>query len=315
MREFQNFTSLNNNKILVVLPINKLEDFYLNESLYALAQQESPVDVLILTHKLDVTEQEVIKTIASGPQITIPKKDKDGNVTSENISAINDLNYIMLNSDSDTFSKVFNEGFNYALVNNYKYFTVLEYDDVVDTKWFRFANNFIDHKPELDGFLPLTREMSNGNFIAFFNEACWVDGFAEIAGIFDLTLMLRFNCMNITGTIFKTERIKEFSQYNQESNYYTPIKESIKINGSYEFFLRMIYQDLKFYTIPRIGYEHRIDRNFSDVNYFSSKVPKDLLLKASENGGISQEEFNFWNNQIKKEFYFDKDRNLQYQPK
>ena len=46
--------------------------------------------------------------------------------------------------------------------------------------------------------------LSNGNFLGFFNEACWVDGYAEVAGMFDLQLLMRFNCMNITGAVFKS---------------------------------------------------------------------------------------------------------------
>lgn len=315
MRELQNFSSLNNNNLLVVLPINKFEDFYLNECLYSLAQQESPIDLLILTNGLTTDELAALQTIASGPQVSIPKKDDKGNTTTEVISALKELNYIIKPTDADTFSKAFNEGLNYAISNSYKNFSVVEYDDVVDVKWFKYFDAYSAQKPDMDGFLPLTREISNGNFIGYFNEACWVDGFAEVAGIFDLTLLLRFSCMNITGTVFKTESIQRFSQFNKDENYYRAMKESLRVSYVYEFFLRMIYKDLKFFSIPRAAYEHRVDRSFDKVNYFSSKLPKDLLLKSEIDGGMSPDEYNFWNNLIKKEFYFDKDRNLKYEPK
>lgn len=127
MRELQNFSSLNNNNLLVVLPINKFEDFYLNECLYSLAQQESLIDLLILANGLTADELKALQTIASGPQISLPKQDEKGNPITEVISALKELNYTIKTTDSDTFSKVFNEGLNYAISNSYKHFSVVEY--------------------------------------------------------------------------------------------------------------------------------------------------------------------------------------------
>ncbi len=312
MKELQNLNSLNNNKILVVLPLNKVDDFLLNECLYSLAQQEYAIDLLILANGLDDVQQDLVNQIASAPKITVQSKNDKGEIKRDEISAIKDLNYEIVKSESDTFSKAFNEGFNYAVKNNYEWFSVIEYDDVVDVKWYQTFINFSDSKNTMDGFMPLTHEISNGAFLGYFNEACWMDGYAEVAGQFDLTLLTRFNCMNITGTVFKVKSLKKFSEHNKETDYYRPLKESIKIGYIYEFFLRMIYKDLKFFTIPRIGYEHRIDRPTKVVDYHSSKMPRDLIVRSVESGGISGEENNFWNNLVKKEFYHAKDRNLAY---
>lgn len=116
--------------------------------------------------------------------------------------------------------------------------------------------------------------------------------------------------MNITGSIFKTESI--ISKSEEKDGIYKPIKESMKIGYSYEFFLRMIYESLKMFTIPRIGYEHRIDRPYETVNYFSSKIPKDLTNKSESEGGISSEEQSFWINLAKKEYFHDTDRGVTF---
>jgi len=310
MKELQNFNSSNNNNLLIVLPINKIEDFTLNESLYSLTEQSYPIDLLILTHNLSNEDKEVLQKIADGPKIILTKKNDKGEPFKEEHSAKKDLNYIIQDTESDTFQKVFNESLNYAVKNNYKWFSVVEHDDTVDVKWYDKAMKFAEGKEDTDVFLPLTREMSNGVFLGYFNEACWVDGYSEVAGYFDLQLLLRFNCSNITGSVFKTQSLVNKSQ--QVDGFYKPVKESMKIGYSYEFFLRMIYEDLKMYTIPRIGYEHRIDRPTQIVNYFSSKIPRDLAMRSEEDGGLSNEEQSFWLNLPKKEYFHEEDRNILY---
>ncbi len=312
MKELQNLKTSNDNKLLVVLPVNKIEDFLLNECLYSLAQQEYSIDLIILAKGLSEDDMSKLEAIASAPKISVQKKNDKGEVLYEIVNAMKDVNYAIVNSSSDTFSKCFNEGLNYAIQKNYEWFSIVEHDDVIDTKWYQNFTNYQKEKNDVDGFMPLTREISNGIFLGYFNEAPWVEGFAEKAGMFDLALLSRFNCMNITGAVFKTESIKKFSLYNKEENYYRVLKESIRMDYIYEFFLRMLYKDLKFFSVPRISYEHRVDRPASSVDYFASKLPRDLANLSKENGGMTLAEISFWRNLVKKEFYHDKDRNIQY---
>mgnify|MGYP000647408702 FL=1 len=136
MKELKNLTSLNNKELLVVLPVNKLEDFPLNECLYSIAQQSKPIDLLVLTNGLSKDEVEKLSRIIDSPTITLTKKDEKGEITREDITSKNDINYVIEQSNSDTFQKLFNEATNYANQNQYKFFTVIEYDDVVDNRWF-----------------------------------------------------------------------------------------------------------------------------------------------------------------------------------
>jgi hypothetical protein len=305
-----NLDTKNNKETLLVLPINKLEDFPLNECLYSIAEQSVPVDVLVLVNGLNKDQVDHLEKIIESPKITISKKNEKGEITREEIVSKNDINYVIEITNSDTFQKVFNEAANYANINEYNFFSVIEYDDVLDNKWIEKVSLFANDKKDIDVFLPLTREMSNGVFLGFFNEASWVDGYAEEAGFFDHNLLLRFNCMNITGSVFKTKSLIEKSE-NKEG-VYKPIKESMKIGYSYEFFLRMIYESLKMFTIPRIGYEHRIDRPCENVNYFSSKIPRDIISKDQTKGGITTEEHSFWLNLAKKEYFIETDRGITY---
>lgn len=313
MKELKNLTSLNNKNLLVVLPINKLEDFPLNECLFSIAEQTTPVDLLVLTNNISKEEKEYLKKIIESPKITISKKDDKGEIVKEDINSTHDINYIIEETESDNFQKVFNESLNYAHTNEYKHFCVIEYDDVIDKNWFSKAMLFATERPEIDVLLPLVREISNGVFLGYFNEACWVDGYSEEAGFFDSQLLLRFNCMNVTGSVFKTESL--ISKSENKDGVYKAMKESMKIGYSYEFFLRMIYESLKMFTVPRVGYEHRIDRPNKSVNYFSSKTPKDITLKSPEDGGITPEEHNFWMSLVKKEYFYETDRGVQYEAK
>jgi hypothetical protein len=315
MKELQNLTSLNDKKLLVVLPIKKTSDVFLRESLYALAQQNQPVDLLVLYGGNSDEDLTLVKSILDKPSIIVNEQSApDSPVTEKEIEALNKLNYVIEKTEKHTFQGIFNEALNYAIINKYENFSVIEPEDVVDVNWYKSAMKYIAKKEGVDGLFPITREMSNGNFLGFFNEACWVDGYAEVAGTFDLQLLMRFNCMNITGAIFKTESIKTHS--TEIEGQFKAIKEDFKVSYSYEFFLRMIYNDLKFFTIPRIGYEHRIDIPSEMVEPFSSKIPRNISIWPEDKGGISPEEVKFWVDAAKKEYFIGRhDRPLKFEKK
>ena len=61
MKELQNLKTLNNKNLLVVLPVNSFEDETLNESLYNLANQTVPTDVLILVS--NTLDEDLVKRV------------------------------------------------------------------------------------------------------------------------------------------------------------------------------------------------------------------------------------------------------------
>ena len=315
MNELQNLTSLNDKKLLVILPVKKLTDVFLKESTYSLSQQSQAIDLLVLYGGDSDEELNSIKAILDKPSIIVNEKSTpDGPVEQKVIEATTALNYVINKTTNHTFQCIFNEALNYAIANEYKYFSVIEPEDVIDSNWYKTALNYADKKKETDGFMPITREISNGNFLGFFNEACWVDGYAEVAGVFDLQLLMRFNCINTTGAVLKTESIKSFS--TEIDGQFKAMKEDFKISYAYEFFLRMIYNDLKFFTIPRLGYEHRIDIPSEIVEPFSSKIPRNISVWPEEKGGMSPEEVKFWIDAAKKEYFIGRhDRPIKFEKK
>lgn len=315
MKELQNLASLNDKKLLVVLPVKKVTDVLLKECAYSLAQQNTAIDLLVLYGGDSASEDfTLMKDILTKPSVTISKKTLEGETQFETIEANKNLNFVIEQTQNHTFQGLFNEALNYAIVNKYEMFSMVESEDVIDVNWYATALKYAAKKTETDGFLPLMREVSNGNFLGFFNEACWVDGYAEVAGVFDLQLLMRFNCTNITGAVFKTESIKTHSTAIDVQ--YKAIKEAFKVSYAYEFFLRMIYNDLKFFTVPRIGYEHRIDIPSEIVEPFSSKIPRNISVWPEDKGGMSPEEVKFWIEAAKKEYFLDRhDRPIKFEKK
>jgi len=264
---------------------------------------------LLILSKLDDAGNALLDNIVKLPIINRSTKDKDGKIQEQKISAEKKINYCIEKTEKSTFYEVFNEASNYAATNNYKWFSVIEHDDVVDINWYGVFNTYAEEKTEVDIFLPITKEISNGTKVGFINEFCWYEPIgAEVAGVTDLQILLRFNCLNLTCGVIKTDSVKKYSE-NKDGLFY-PLKESMKISAMYEFFLRSVYNDFKIFTIPRAGYEHRINRTFDIVDNFSSKLQPDLTSKPVEKGGINRDEF--WMELAKKEYFFDHDRKLSY---
>lgn len=313
MKESKNSNHSKTNKLLFVLPVDEVVQTELNECLYALAEQECEVDLLVLQRGLDKDHVEALEGIIKNPTVERAKSKPQPNqpVEFEMVSPKGKINYAILETQNETFSKIFNEGLNYALNQGYEWFTVIEPDDVVSKTYLKYFNLYESDKKQYDGFLFLLKETAPMGFVGFMNEACWVDGFAEVAGSFDLNLLLRFNCMNATGCAFKVESLKKYSE--EVDGELKAMKESMKTNYVYELFLRMVYNDLKFFTIPRVGYDHRINKPSAKVNFFSSKLPHDITNKNPKDGGMSAEEYKFWSDLAKKEYFFDNDRKKAYQ--
>jgi hypothetical protein len=309
MKELKNLETSNNNRLLLILPINKLEDIHLNQCAYSISEQKTNVDVLVLT-TLEGDKLEALNSILSEPKVSVTTKDENGESKTDIKVAEKKINYVIEKTNSVTFAQMFNEAFNYSVVNKYKYFSVIEPDDVLRPNWFSYVETYSEAKPDFDGYMPINREISRGNMVGHFNEAVWFEGMAEVAGTFDLQLLLKFNCANVTGSVFKTESIKSYSE--EQDSLFKPMKENIKISAIHEFFLRMVYNDLKFYTIPRVGYERRIDEPCDFVDAFSSKIPRDILQKETDKGGMTVGEYKFWSEISKKEYFFDNARNVSF---
>ena len=285
----------------------------LAECLYSLSEQSKSVDAVIFTHGLNDEQVASIEKIAKAPFYTISRRAENGEVITEKVDSKKPLNYSLVRSEEPlNFSKIFNRTFNLALDNGYESISIVEAEDSFSLKWFELADVYAKENPEVSVLLPLMRNSINGTFTGLLNEAAWAEGMAEEAGKVDINLLMRFNCVNPLGAVYKVQPIKEYSETQDQKSYY-PMKESMKLSHYYEFFLRMIYNDLKVMTIPRLGYELRIVRKeiYTDS---TCKLPQDITMYPADRGGVTPEEGRYWFELAKKEYFFDEDRKKAYEP-
>jgi hypothetical protein len=311
MKELKNLESCNNNKLLVGLPVNTFEDEFLSESLYSIATQTKDFDlVIVVPESMDENRIKRIEEIADEPYRRVVVQDKDGNPKSEIVKSERKLNYAIEKIPANSFASVFNCVFNLANEKGYQWFSLVEKDDVAESTWIEYFEKYSEELENISVFLPLTRQISAGNMMGHINEAPWLEGRAEVAGQADLTMLMSWNCLNPTGAFYKVESLKEVSEQREDEKYY-PFKENMKISSSYEFFLRMVYEDLKTYTIPRYGYQMRMSSH--GIDDFSSKIPSNITTLPSEKGGMTQHEIGFWMEQARTEYFMAEDREIEYE--
>lgn len=307
-----NLKELKQSKYLVGIYLNKLEkDNNFASCLYSLANQTNPVDVVLFTKGLTAEEVSHVRNLANNPYVTYLEKDDNGQVSEKRLDSEKSLNYELSEvSENLNFSQIFNQLFNLALENGYEAISLAEPEDGYSVNWFDTVNKYMDENTEVAIFTPIIRNILNGAFSGVMNESPWVEGMSEEAGKFDLNLLQRFNCVNPLGAVYRVSAIDEYAE--KKDGYSKPMKESMKLSHYYEFFLRMIYDDVKVMTVPRIGYEIKVNNKdyFTDS---SCKIPQNLAIFPEDKGGMSQEEVRFWFELAKKEFFYDEDRSKIYE--
>ncbi|MEK6829669.1 MAG: hypothetical protein AABY15_06115 [Nanoarchaeota archaeon] len=309
MKESKNLKASKSN-ILVGLYLDQIKhEGQLNECLFGLANQVHPVDVVILDGGLSDKEVETLMSAAQSPVIKTIKTDKDGKINEEVIKA-GSIEINLVKTVKSNFSKIFNDIFNLSLEGGYEAFSIIEYDDATGANWYKIANVYMKENEDVGFFLPMIRNFQNGNLMGLMNEACWAEGISEEAGKFDMNLLLRFNCANPLGGLYRVEHLKQYSE--EKDGRFVPMKESVKISHYYEFFLRMIYNDIKMMTVPRVGYDFRVN-NMSEFSHSSSKIPNNITAIPVDKGGVNAHETSFWVELAKKEYFFDQDRNKAYE--
>lgn len=299
-------------KYLVGIYIDQLEkDNNLAACLYSLANQTLPVDVVLFTKDLSTEDVSLIKQLAEKPFVSYIERDEQNQVVDKRIDSEKSVNYTIIEtSEVMNLSKIFNTIFNLALENGYEAISIAEPEDGYSVKWFETADRYMIENTDIAIFTPIIRNMVNGAFSGVMNESPWVEGMSEEAGKFDLNLLQRFNCANPLGAVYRVESINEYAEKTDSTS--KPMKESMKLSHYYEFFLRMIYDDVKIMTIPRMGYEIKT----VNKDYFtdsSCKIPQNLAIIPEGKGGMNPDEARFWFELAKKEFFYDEDRNKVYE--
>jgi hypothetical protein len=260
---------------------------------------------------LTTEEIALVQNLIDNPFVSYIERDENNQVLDKRIDSEKGVNCKIIEvSENMNVSKIFNKVFNLALENEYEAISLAEQEDGYSVKWFEIADKYMQENSDVSIFTPIMRNIVNGAFSGVMNESPWMEGMSEEAGKFDLNLLQRFNCANPLGAVYRVESIDEYAEKKDDES--KPMKESMKLSHYYEFFLRMIYDDVKIMTIPRIGYEIKM----VNKDYFtdsSCKVPQNLAIIPEDKGGMSSEEARFWFELAKKEFFYDDDRNKVYE--
>lgn len=174
-----------------------------------------------------------------------------------------------------------------------EYFTVLEFDDTFTPFWFDEVENNIKYKENVSLFLPLNELFDFANpergAFGYANEPVWSSSFSEELGYIDeQSLKNHFNFV-VSGGIF---RKSDFLSVGG-------LKASIKVFFWYELLLRLNHNGKKIYVLPKVGYEHYVNREGS---------------LTSEYQKIAQDEIDFWFNTAQEEFVYKTDRKKKYEP-
>jgi len=277
-------------------------------------QQEVQPDLVVFHSGLNKDVLKKVEDILKDPVATYAKVNAEGvkEEKEEKIEKGEAVNYTLVNTKSESFAQLFNELFSYAFDNEYEFFSIMEQEDVFALHWFKYVQKYASEKENVGAFSPLMRHTVNSVYQGIINEIPWVEGIAEEAGITDINILLKAEtAINILGCAFRVSKLIEHLPENENGGY-SPMKESMKLINAYEFFLRIIYDDIKVLTIPRNGYELNYAVRDS-YNPLSSKIPSNITQLPQEKGGITQQEAKFYIDLARKEYFFEEDRNIVFE--
>lgn len=175
-----------------------------------------------------------------------------------------------------------------------KYFSILEYDDVYTSIFFKYAEKYIHSDVGAEVYLTFVdlydfnkmKDDIKKSYRGYANEAPWALSFSNELGYIDKECLETYFNFNLTGGIFNTETFIKIGM----------LKPNIKMSFWYEFMLRLTNKDYKIYVIPKVGYIHFLKRENSLSEYYSQN--------------ISQEEGDYWFNIAKTEYFYTEHRNI-----
>ena len=256
--------------LLVIIPVHEFNDGI--KTLLGKAINSVPENIDIIISTVDGVLTKVNEFI------------KD--INNNNSRQINTVSSVKKNAKSD-FCTLVNQGVN----DDYKWFSILEFDDEYSSIWFDNVKKNIEYNPDVSVFLPLTDliKFDDNKFTGYGNEAPWASSFSSELGYIDNECLQHFFDFYLTGGVFNTQDFLNVGG----------LKSSIKLTFWYEFLLRITNDGKKVYVIPKIGYKHMVNRPESLYNIYMNT--------------IDEEEGKWWYELAKKEYLYKKDRNKVYE--
>lgn len=194
--------------------------------------------------------------------------------------AILDVTFISHNKATDYCSQV-----NYAAKHiDTDYFSILEFDDEYQGRWFNIFNKYFLGKEDVSIFLPLNiiydKERTGWQYC---NELVWANSFSNELGYIDFECLQSSAMFNLTGGIYNRKDFNDIGGFNTE----------LPVAFNYEFMLRVTKKKLKIYVVPKEGYFHLSDRrgNLANecVEKYSEEEVNAFYKKARELNPVEKE--------------------------
>jgi hypothetical protein len=188
------------------------------------------------------------------------------------------------------FAKQVNHG---VSISNSNWCSILEFDDEYSNIWFKNATKYMGIYKNVEVFLPIVVDIDDKMvFAGFTNEATFAQNISSEMGILTNETLQNFQNFQISGMVFQKEKFLEVGG----------IKSNLKLTFGYELFLRLTHNSARIMTIPRIGYKHM---NLREGSIFWN-------YKNGDNR-LTQDEARFWIETAKKEYFFNSERDIQYE--
>jgi hypothetical protein len=261
------------NKISIVLPIKsgkfKLFDEYFEKSVISVLNQGSNIDELVIVH----SDEELLVNF----------------LDNFNFSGLT-VNRVLWTKETN-FANQVNEGVKQASGD---WVSLLEFDDEYSNIWFKNVRKYMEIYKDIDSFLPIVVDVDEkGIFAGFTNEATFAANFTQELGYLTNDTLQNYQNFQISGMVIKKDSFLKYGGF----------KSNIKLTFGYEFFLRMTQSNVRFLTIPKIGYKHMNMREGSI--FWNYKNGDDRL---------GEDEVKFWIDSAKKEYLFTTQREIKYEP-
>lgn len=226
-------------------------------------------DNIELLNKAVESVPEGVKTILS------VKKGVDGRT----LKGVSERLTVLSESEGDSFAELVN-----AAVDKIeeKWFSILEFDDTYTPIWLTNAKKYMDFMPDTSVFMFLEdiTDFNNGKYVGFGNAEAYASSFSNEIGYIDNDCLQNYFDFYLTGSIFNTADWREVGG----------LKPQIKLTFWYEWLLRITNKNKKVFVIPKVGYNHRLDRKGSLVQIYRDSMSKEEV------------EFNF--DLAKREYFF-----------
>jgi hypothetical protein len=246
--------------------------------------------VIIPMHEFGKENIELLnKAVDSVPEEIKVVLSHSKNLDKRKLKGINERVSFIAESEGDSFAELVNAAVD-AVANDFKWFSILEFDDTYTATWLTNAKKYIDFMPDMSVFMTLEdiTDFNNGKYIGFGNEAAWASSFSNEIGYIDHDCLQNYFDFYLTGSIFNIADWQEVGG----------LKPSIKITFWYEWLLRATNKGKKVFVIPKVGYNHTLDRKGSLVNIYKESVDR--------------EESQWWFDLAKREFFYKEDRKKEY---